>query len=81
MASWSDYKFLRHSEYKYVKIYENIKTKELQFRMAVTYIRDKNFKTGCSRTCLSERDAAKAVDLKLISMGKEPVNILKRVAI
>lgn len=61
--------YVGHSKYKYVVIFMNYKL-DLVFNAQVK---------NKSKTFLVEREAAIHVDKLLIMMGKEPVNILKRV--
>ena len=55
------------SKYKYVTICET--DQKIKYRAQI--------KNWC-KMCLDEREAAKAVDLKMIEQGKHPVNILVR---
>ncbi len=66
------------SKYKYVNLYIDRTTKKETWEAALN--RDTNKKEGASwsKSFDNERDAALAVDKKLISLGKNPVNILKK---
>lgn len=61
-------KIKKSEKYKYVELYHTAKGVE-RWRVGMF---------GNSKCYDTEREAAKAVDLKLISKGKEPVNILVR---
>lgn len=63
-------KYAGKSEYKYVNKW--IVGGVLKYRAHI------NKFGGWVKFCDTERGAAKAVDLKLIEKGKEPVNILVR---
>lgn len=61
-------KCIGKSVYKHVAIFE---------LLGVTYFKAQIHKFKWFKYCDSEKEAAKAVDLKLIEKGLKPVNILK----
>ena len=63
------FSYIGHSKYMYVTIFKN-------YKLQLVYNAQVKSK---SRVFLNERDAAIYADKLLIMMGKEPVNILKRV--
>jgi len=65
----------KHSKYKGVSKYSNRDKREKPWKSAYT-----NKKTGFRETSQheTEKQAAKAYDIKLIKNGLEPVNILIR---
>lgn len=66
----------KSDKYKYVYLYELIdKKKPVEKWFAMTGNLHFDFKSSFHDT---EREAALAVDRKLIELNKEPVNILKR---
>lgn len=72
------FKRVKSDKYKHVTLYKNSGTgKELWFAILN---KQYNPKEGTSWTASfdNERDAAIAVDKKLLAWGKEPVNILKK---
>jgi len=62
------------SKYKYVVCIGKNSNNSKQFRAQVTM----DGKIVYTKRCSSEIEAAKKVDLYLISIGKEPVNIYKK---
>lgn len=61
------------SEYKYVYIHKNTKTYNLSYFTSIShngYVYSKTFD--------NEKEAARDADLFLISKGRKPVNILKK---
>jgi hypothetical protein len=58
------------TQYKYVSEY--LYDDETMYLASITSLK-------WLKVCKDIRDAAKCVDLKLIEVGKQPVNILKRV--
>lgn len=65
----------KHAAYKHVYEYVNTKTGRTVWQAVM-----RNPKTGSQngKYYETDKDAAKAVDMFLINIGKEPVNILKR---
>jgi hypothetical protein len=63
-----DKKYIRKSEYAHVSLFEY--KKELYYKAQIS-------KYNWSVFFLTEKEAAKAVDMKLIEKGQDPVNILK----
>lgn len=63
--------YIRKSEYKHVYLYK-------QGTNVVYVVRIPKY--GFNKVLKDEKDAAKQVDLFLISIGKSPVNIYKKVS-
>jgi NACalpha-BTF3-like transcription factor len=63
-----DKKYIRKSEYAHVSLFEY--KKEVYYKAQISKYKWTVF-------FLTEKEAAKAVDIKLIEKGQEPVNILK----
>jgi len=72
--SWSGYKRVGGSQYKYVSEYRK---KDGTSGWSAKMVNSKIGKTG-GKMYATEHEAAKAVDLYLIGQGKEPLNVLKR---
>ena len=68
------------TEYKYVQK-QTLHDGTIVFVMKLSFLNkmNNNTKTSVYKTCTTLKEAALAVDLKLISCGQEPKNILKRI--
>lgn len=64
--------------YKYVYHVINHRTGKESYVCQMQKSKKNNLKFKWSKAFENINDAAKAVDLKLISVGREPVNILKK---